>query len=200
MTKLIEKNIAENYIANKVGKEFYLQNTVITAQQLLGKTLVRITENGIMAAIISETEAYLQENDFASHSFNGPTKRNSAMFLEGGTLYVYKIYGIHYCMNAVTETEGIGAAVLLRGALPIEGVGLMMQNRNSSNIKNLCKGPGNLSKAFGVDLSFNSVSLLKDEIFISEYQSFKNNEFLTTKRIGISKSQDLELRFCLKIQ
>ena len=142
----------EPAFSNSIPKNFFLQKTEVVARSLLGKVLVKKVRNNFLAAMISETEAYLSENDSASHSAAGLTKRNSAMFREGGILYVYKIYGVHHCINFVTEGDGIGAAVLIRSAIPILGINEMKINRKTDKLDNLCKGPGNLAKAFGFTL------------------------------------------------
>ncbi|HPI21002.1 MAG TPA: DNA-3-methyladenine glycosylase [Candidatus Kapabacteria bacterium] len=181
--------------SNSIPKDFFLQKTEVVARLLLGKVLVKKEGNSFLAAMISETEAYLSENDYASHSAVGQTKRNSAMFLEGGILYVYKIYGVHHCINFVTEENGIGAAVLIRSAIPILGINEMKINRKTEKLENLCKGPGNLAKAYGFTLQDNFSSLQYEELFLQDFISFNDENIKITKRIGITKSSDLELRF-----
>lgn len=177
-------------------EDFYLLDTVKIARKLLGKLLVKREENNqFTAGMIVETEAYIPNGDSANHSASGRTKRNAAMHEQGGILYVYKIYGVHYCTNVVTESHGLGAAVLLRALEPIEGIELMKSRRNCDNVNQLCKGPGNLSRAMGVDNSYNFASLLTDNLFIQEYNALNNNEIKATGRIGISKAADLKLRF-----
>jgi len=175
---------------------FYLIDTDRIARKLLGKLLVKREENNqFTAGMIVETEAYIPNGDSANHSASGKTQRNAAMHEQGGILYVYKIYGVHYCTNVVTESYGLGSAVLLRALEPVEGIELMKSRRNSDNITELCKGPGNLSCAMGLDKSNNFASLLTDNLFIQDYKSLKINEISETGRIGISKAADLKLRF-----
>jgi DNA-3-methyladenine glycosylase len=183
----------EKYI--KVTKEFYLQSTEIIAKNLLGKVLVRKSADSFLAGMIVEVEAYLSENDFASHSSVGMTKRNNVMFEEGGKLYVYKIYGVHHCINVVTERAGIGSAVLIRAIEPLSGINQMMENRKCSDIRIICRGPGNVAKAFGIDLKHNGISLLSDDIFLLDFKKISKNEISNGRRIGITKSDDLLLRF-----
>jgi DNA-3-methyladenine glycosylase len=187
----------ENYLSAKLPKSFYLDNTPEVAQNLIGKVVVRVSNGELLSGIINETEAYLSDGDLASHSAVGKTKRNSAMFCEGSMLYVYKIYGIHHCINAVTEADGIGAAVLIRSIIPLEGISQMMINRKTESIRNLCNGPGKLTKALDININHNKLSLLSDEIFISDYNSIANPIIAVSKRIGITKSTELELRFKL---
>lgn len=183
--------------STKLDKRFYLRDTELVAHDLIGKILVRRIGNEILSAKIVETEAYLSENDLASHSANGISKRNSAMFDEGGRLYVYLIYGIHYCINVVTEEKGRGSAVLLRAAEPIEGIQIFRKNRSTNDIFNLCSGPGKLAQAFGFDLSNNNMSLMSNDLYLFSdglSEEFKVNQ---SERIGIKKSKDLLLRFTL---
>ncbi len=177
-----------------LNKEFYLQDTITIARELIGATFVRKFGNEFISGRIVETEAYLSTNDEASHSSRGITKRNAAMFESGGILYVYLIYGIHHCINVVTEGKEIGSAVLIRALEPITGIDTMKENRNENNILKLCKGPANLTKALGLNLTHNFSSLISDNLYIIP----KSNEvsISTSERIGINKSKDLQLRFC----
>lgn len=180
---------------NILSKEFFLKAPEIVAPYLLGKEFVRILDNGIkLSGIITETEAYLSESDESSHSFKGLTKRNAPMFAEGGILYVYFIYGVHHCINFVTEPEGIGSAVLIRNINPTDGIETMKINRarNVSTDK-LCCGPGNIAKAFGFGLDHNYLSICSDSCYIIDNDI--NHNIKTSTRIGISKSEDLPLRF-----
>lgn len=187
-----------NY-SNSLNHEFYLQSADIVAKEIIGCYFVRQLPNGEkLAGRIVETEAYLSEGDKASHSAPGPTPRNKAMFGQGGTLYVYMIYGIHHCINVVTEPEGIGSAVLIRALEPVEGLEIMMNNRKKYNIDSLCCGPGNVSCAMGLDLNDNARSLCHFDLFISKNGDIDPNEIVTTTRIGITKSAEFPLRFYLK--
>lgn len=181
-----------------LGKEFYLQDTIKIAENLIGKILVRVIEDTVISGKIVETEAYLHENDFASHSAPGLTKRNAVMFETGGIIYVYKIYGIHHCVNVVTENHGIGAAVLIRAIEPLTGIEKMKEYRKTDKIDNLCKGPGNVAKAYGFDLNTNGHSLLSEDLFICSDENNTDFEIGISKRIGITKSAELPLRFYMK--
>ena len=132
---------------------FYLQDAPSVAQKLLGQVLVHETSQGRISGIIVETEAYLSANDPASHSCRrGRTKRNASMFGPPGTSYVYLIYGIHYCFNAVCQPQGVGEAVLVRALQPLEGIAYMQHNRRSGTKQELTNGPGKLTQALGIDL------------------------------------------------
>jgi DNA-3-methyladenine glycosylase len=185
----------------RIKKSFYLQKSEKVARDLIGKLFVRKYSNGkILSAEIIETEAYLPENDLACHAAKRRTLRNAPMFEAGGILYVYFIYGNHFCANIVTETEGKGAAVLIRAARPIEGMDIMIENRGTDYIKKLCKGPGNFAKAFNLNKSdnFKEIWKVSNEIQILRYRDYTEEEIVTTTRIGIKENSELPLRFYLK--
>ncbi|MFP4544703.1 MAG: DNA-3-methyladenine glycosylase [Candidatus Kapaibacterium sp.] len=185
-------------ISGKIpGKDFYLRDTSEVARDLIGKVLSRRTRDGLISGRIVETEAYLQEGDTASHSYPGLTKRNAPMFEEGGTLYIYKIYGIHLCANIVTGKKGSGSAVLIRACEPLEGISRMKINRGTANERILMKGPGNCAKAFGFSLNDNFKKLFSDEIFILD-DGYSAYGIIESPRIGISKSAELNLRYFMK--
>ena len=181
-----------------LNEEFFLKPTEWVAKNLIGKVLVRKIENQYVAAMIVETEAYLSENDLASHSAVGKTNRNKAMFESGGILYVYKIYGIHHCVNFVTETNGKGCAVLIRAGLPLVGIELFQQFGNNRSIEKLLSGPGNFARGFRFSLEDNGKSLISEDLFVQEYQNFSDGEIGVSQRIGIVKSKELPLRFYLR--
>ncbi len=189
-----------------IDKNFYLNDPAVVARRLLGKIFIRKTSGHLLAARIVETEAYLSRNDLASHSAPGPTKRNAPMFANGGILYVYMIYGIHYCANIVTEAMGKGSAVLIRAAEPVWGIDEMMINRgygknenSTSNIKiKLCSGPGNFAKAFDLTKSNNFARLDGPEIYLLDYAPGPDEKIVSGKRIGIKKSAGLMLRFLIE--
>ncbi|MDE3057558.1 MAG: DNA-3-methyladenine glycosylase, partial [Bacteroidota bacterium] len=114
---------------NKLPRSFYTRPALTVARELLGKILVRKIGSVMLTGKIVEAEAYLGESDPASHAFRGKTERNSVMFRDGGYLYVYFTYGMHFCSNVVTGKEGIARAVLLRAVEPVEGIEAMKKNR-----------------------------------------------------------------------
>ena len=181
----------------KLPKEFYLQKCATVAKKLLGKTLVRMQNDYIYSGIIVETEAYPGKNDPASHTYKGKTKRNEAMFIRGGTAYVYFTYGNHYCFNVVTEAEGIGSAVLIRAVEPVLGIEKMKKNRSVNDIFKLTNGPGKLAKAFKIDKKLNGADLSRNVIFIMEGNT-NYNKILSSRRIGITKNTKKNLRFYLE--
>jgi DNA-3-methyladenine glycosylase len=157
--------------------EFYNRHVVDVAQDLLGKTLVFNEYRGI----ISETEAYRGFDDEASHAYKGITKRSALMFGPAGYIYVYMIYGIYYCLNIVTETEGNASAVLIRG-LQIGDINL--------------NGPGKICKYLGINKSHNGIYLLNNN-YMSITQGIKANNIIATPRIGITKAKDKLWRFTM---
>lgn len=184
----------------KLPKEFYLQNCLKIAKELIGKVLVRKKGNITYSGIIVETEAYTGQTDAAAHSFRGKTERNKFMFSKGGIAYVYFTYGNHYCVNVVVEKENISHAVLIRALEPLDGAERMKKNRGTDNIYNLASGPGKLTEAFEIDMKLNGADLRGKELFISEYTGDNNTRdrkhiIEKSKRIGITKNADKLYRF-----
>lgn len=178
-----------------------MQPVQVVAKNLLGKLFVKRTGKNSLTGMIVETEAYDSIGDKASHSHNGVNSRNKIMFEVGGGLYIYLIYGIHYCANVVTDKKETGAAVLIRAVEPIDGIELMIKNRfNKKYISererlNLTSGPAKFCSAFGLTLKQNGTNLLSADIFISDYKKIPQNEIIETERIGITKSKDFKWRY-----
>lgn len=202
----------------KLEREFYLRNTIKIAKDLLGKYLIRKYKGKQLVGKIVETEAYLQ-NDNASHSFRGKTKRNEVMFFEGGHLYVYFTYGMHFCCNVVTEEEGKGCAVLIRAVEPIENIELMKTHRKidtSKNIYNLTNGPAKVCQAFALGRKENGIDLCGEQIWIAEINNSKipilpphgssegvgqvnlKSKISSSSRIGIKNGNEHQWRFYIK--
>jgi DNA-3-methyladenine glycosylase len=176
------------------------------AKDLLGKLLVRRVGERVLIARIVETEEYCQ-NDPASHSFRGPTNRNEVMFSEGGHLYVYFTYGMHFCANVVTGSAGKGEAVLLRAVEPIDGIDIMTRNRKlhgrgmkrgDAFEKNLTNGPAKLCQALKIGRRENGIDLLGDEIYLLDAPRLQPSEIATSTRIGIRVGQKTPWRFFIK--
>src|SRR6187401_57978 len=145
-------------------RSFYERPTLTVAAELIGKVLVHQTRAGLAAGMIVEAEAYIGEDDPACHAAPGPTTRNAPLYGPPGIAYVYLNYGIHYLVNAVTEAEGRPAAVLIRALEPLDGLELMQQRRRVASAgapvraiapHDLCRGPGNLTRALGITLAQN---------------------------------------------
>ena len=175
---------------------FFNLPTLALARALLGKRLVRRWGSHTLIGRIVEVEAYHQDGDRAAHSHGGKTPRNEVMFGPPGHVYVYFIYGMHYCMNVVTEPEGIGAAVLIRAVEPLQGVEIMQQLRGPRiRMRDLTNGPAKCCEAFDVGPSENGLSLNGPDLFLDEGEPLAKTEIAAGHRIGITKSTDLEWRF-----
>ena len=188
----------------KLKREFYTRNLLFVARELLGKILVKKSGSNILSGKIVEVEAYHGDYDQASHAFRGKTKRNEVMFNEGGCLYVYFTYGAHFCANIVVGKKGKGIAVLIRAIEPVEGIDVMIKNRFGREIiqdkekYSLTNGPGKLCQALGINRTHNGTDLTGNEIFILDQPKLKGKEIGVGKRIGITRSVDLQWRFFIK--
>jgi DNA-3-methyladenine glycosylase len=177
-------------------RAFYLRPTEEVARGLIGAVLVHATPEGVASGRIVEVEAYLGESDPASHAYRGPRGRAEVMFREGGCAYVYFSYGVHWCMNVVTEGEGVGGAVLIRALEPLEGLDLMRRRRGREDPRDLASGPGKLTQALGIGRSENGLDLIESRLTIVKGAPPAAIE--ATPRIGISKAADWALRFVEK--
>ena len=182
---------------------FYQKKTIAVAKALLGTYLVHDSPEGRTVGRIVETEAYLSTIDPASHAYRGKTARNAVMFGPAGHAYIYFIYGMYYCFNVVTGTEGVGEAVLVRALEPIEGIDLMKKRRGTEDLRNLCSGPGKLVLAMGLKREHNALSLLSPPLTIWDHAALggkppRRSEIISTTRIGIKVGEELPLRFYLK--
>jgi len=182
----------------KLGKDFYMQDTLTVARSLLGKLLVHETADYSVAGRIVETEAYIGPEDKASHSYGGRrTSRNEVMYLSGGVAYIYFIYGMYYCFNVVTEAEEKPAAVLIRALEPVSGIDAMARFRYGIPFEalspkqklNLTNGPGKLCKAMGIGRELNGIDLCGNELYIcdSPIQPFN---IMTSPRINIDYAEE----------
>jgi DNA-3-methyladenine glycosylase len=183
---------------DRLPKEFFTRNTLVVARDLIGKVICRKLGNKILKGIITEVEAYPGKNDPASHTFIGKTNRNAVMFEEGGLAYVYFTYGNHYCFNVVTGVKDKGSGVLIRGVEPLEGIDVMMKNRNTTDLYNLTNGPGKFAQAFLIGREINGKDLRGDEIYITNPAAQNKFKIVKSKRIGITKSADKLYRFYIK--
>jgi DNA-3-methyladenine glycosylase len=177
-------------------RRFYNRPTLDVARDLIGKVLVHETRAGVAAGVIVEAEAYIGESDPACHAAPGPTKRNAPLYGPPGIAYVYLNYGIHYLVNAVTEAEGWPAAVLLRALEPIDGIALMRQRRGrtaDTAVEDLCRGPGNLSKALAITLAQNCLDLTDGPLRIED-RRLPKRPVSWSRRIGINVGVEQEWR------
>jgi DNA-3-methyladenine glycosylase len=161
------------------------------APALIGTTLL---VDGVGGEIV-ETEAYLRD-DPASHSFRGPTRRNAAMFGPPGRLYVYRSYGIHWCLNVVCGAEGSGQAVLVRALRPTHGLDRMEERRGTATERLLCAGPGRLCQALAVDMALDGHPI--DGAHVRLLPRTHRVALATGPRIGISQAREWPWRFGLK--
>ena len=186
----------------KLPRSFYTRPTLLVAKDLLGKIIVRRVGRTILSGKIVEVEAYLGAKDPASHAYRGKTKRNEVMFHEGGLLYVYFTYGMHFCANVVTGKKDIGEAVLIRAIEPLVGVEAMKRNRGAAEKRltevNLTNGPAKLCQALGIERKENGTDLLGDKIFLTDGESMSKSDIGTSARIGITQGRDKRWRFFVK--
>lgn len=182
----------------RLPESFYNLATLELARELIGCRLISRLGDQETSGIIVETEAYRGDIDEASHCFFRRTPRNEVMFWEPGFLYVYKIYGMHHCINVVSEAKDTGAAVLIRALRPETGIVRMQERRNQFKTRLLTSGPGKLAEALGITTAENGIDLrTSPEIFIETGKGVIKDEIVQTTRIGISRSVDLPWRFYL---
>ena len=178
-------------------REFYHRDPVLVARELLGKRLVRETSAGVCGGRIVEVEAYLSRRDPACHASRGMTNRNAAMFGPPGHAYVYMIHS-RWCLNAVTEPQGVPSAILIRAIEPLEGVELMHQRRRTDIVRDLARGPARLCEALAIDRTYNGWDLTAGrELWIADDPDASGvpPRIVRSGRIGISSAQRRLLRF-----
>ena len=168
------------------------RHPVAVAPTLLGAILVSEVEGHRVEVVLTEVEAYAGTGDAASHSHRGPTPRCTSMFGPSGHLYVYRSHGIHWCANVVTEPEGIGSAVLLRGGTVITGANTVVQRRGRPD--HLTDGPGKLCQALGITGVHDGLDLFAAASPVRLLPG-RHLEYRTTPRVGISRSSELPWRF-----
>jgi len=177
-------------------RRFYNRPTLDVARDLIGKVLVHETRAGVASGVIVEAEAYIGESDPACHAAPGPTKRNAPLYGPPGVAYVYLNYGIHYLVNAVTEAAGRPAAVLIRALEPRDGIALMRRRRGKpagSDVNDLCRGPGNLTRALGITLEQNCLDLTASALRIEDHK-LPRRAVGWSRRIGINVGVEQEWR------
>jgi DNA-3-methyladenine glycosylase len=186
----------------KLTRDFYLRSALEVAQDLLGLILVHETQEGITKGKIVEVEAYMGSVDLAAHSYkNSRSSRTEIQYSEGGYAYIYLIYGIHYCMNIVTNIMDKPEVVLLRALEPVEGIDLMKQRRKTDKLFNLCSGPGKLCSAMHINKDNYGMDLCKDQLYVETPNIEDPFEIIASKRINIdyaSEAKDYLWRYTMK--
>lgn len=182
----------------KLSRNFYNRDTRLVAEELIGKILVHVSSEVILSGRITETEAYIGAIDKACHCYNGKmTKRTKVMFGQPGRSYIYLIYGIYYCFNIVTEKEGNGSAVLIRGLEPKNGISEMCKNRYGNSIEeitkkqlsNLSNGPGKLCKALNITKNENNLDITKNKLYVID-DGYKDFKIIKAKRVNIDYAEE----------
>jgi DNA-3-methyladenine glycosylase len=169
--------------ARKLTRDFFARSVHEVAPELIGATLLFKGAGGI----IVEVEAY-HHTDPAAHSYNGRTERNAVMFGPPGFAYIYRSYGMHWCVNFVCEAEGSASAVLIRAIEPTEGLAAMGQRRGVKDVTMLCSGPGKLCQALGITKAHNGLPLDRAPFELRERP--QKPIIISGPRIGISKAID----------
>lgn len=175
-------------LGKPLKRAFFGRSVHEVAPDLIGATMLV----GGIGGIIVEVEAY-HHTDPAAHSYNGPTPRNQVMFGPPGFAYVYRSYGIHWCVNFVCEEEGSASAVLIRALEPTHGIAAMRRRRHLENARALCSGPGKLTEALGITIAHNALPL--DRPPIALHARTEDVEVAAGIRIGITKAVELPWRY-----
>ncbi|UCH58936.1 MAG: DNA-3-methyladenine glycosylase [Anaerolineales bacterium] len=172
----------------QLGRDFYAQNTLQVAKELLGQRLVHMDNGQRLAGIISEVEVYRGEEDQACHARAGFTNRTKVMYGPPGHAYVYFTYGMHWMLNFVTETEGYPAAVLIRAIQPVEGLKTIAARRVQVAPQRWTDGPAKICQALGIDARHNGIDLCasQSEIFVEMEQQVSQTMITTGPRVGLN--------------
>jgi DNA-3-methyladenine glycosylase len=178
-------------LGKPLQRAFFGRSVHQVAPDLIGTTLL---VNGV-GGIIVEVEAY-HHTEPAAHSYRGPTQRNQVMFGPPGFVYVYRSYGIHWCVNFVCEKQGSASAVLIRAIEPTHGIPAMRRRRGLHDERTLCSGPGKLTEALGITIAHNGLAL--DAPPIAMHARTEKPEIVAGIRIGLTKAVELPWRYGLK--
>ena len=173
-----------------LAREFYIRDANTVARALLGKLLVHQSPEGLAAGMIVETEAYVGPEDDGAHSYGGRrTARTEIQFGPGGYAYVFGIYGMHYCFNAVCAGDGKPEVVLVRALEPVEGIELMAKRRGTQSLNALCSGPGKLCAALGITKEQYGLDLCGDRLYLTDFRAFSEEQIRTSARINIDYAE-----------
>jgi len=177
-------------MSRRLTRRFFQRPTLIVARELLGARLVRVERSGSRSSgLIVEVEAYIGSDDLGCHARAGRTARNAAMWGPAGHAYVYFTYGIHWCLNVVTEADGFPAAVLLRALVPVEGQEAMRRRRGPAGDRDLTGGPARLCQALAIDRSFDGHDLCAPEanLFLETGVPVPELDVSKSPRVGLNK-------------
>jgi DNA-3-methyladenine glycosylase len=185
-------------VGRRLRRSFFARPTLDVAADLVGMVLVHRSPDGVTAGMIVETEAYIGEEDPACHAARGPTPRNAPLYGPPGVFYVYFNYGMHFLANVVTEVAGRPAAVLLRALEPLDGIDLMARRRGGPAgrhvpIPQLCRGPGNLTRAMGISLAHNRLDSSGPALFLED-RRLDPGSLAWSPRIGIAVGTEHQWR------
>jgi len=172
---------------DRLSRAFFARDTLVVARELLGQRLVRVLDGNRLSGRIVEVEAYVGEGDQASHARFGCTERNAPMYGSPGHAYVYFIYGMHHCLNVVTEREGYPAAVLIRALEPLEGIEGMRARRGDRPDVQLTSGPARLCQALDIDRRFDGADLCAPDalLFLEQDAPVPDEAVVTGPRVGV---------------
>jgi DNA-3-methyladenine glycosylase len=172
----------------RLTRSFYQRPTLAVAREVLGARLVRVERNGLRSSgLIVEAEAYIGPDDLGCHARAGRTVRNASMWGPAGHAYVYFTYGMHWCLNIVTEADGFPAAVLLRALLPTEGLPRMRRRRGAAGENDLTGGPAKLCQALAIDRRFDGRDLCAPQatLFLESGPRITDGDVTTRPRVGL---------------
>jgi DNA-3-methyladenine glycosylase len=196
MTENAAPKARRSRLTPPLPRDFYDRDTEHVARDLLGAILECKTPEGVAAGRIVETEAYLGEHDLACHAAAGRTSRTAPLYGPPGIAYVYFIYGMYWCFNAVTRGEHEPSAVLVRAIEPVRGIELMRRRRPTARRDvDLTNGPGKLCLALGIDVKHNWNPLDRPPLVIRSGETISDRDVSVTPRIGITQSADWPLRW-----
>lgn len=185
----------------KMNRSFFERDTVTIAGELLGKTLVRASADGICSGRIVETEAYLGPLDKAAHTSRGRTARTEVLFQGSGLAYIYLIYGMYCCLNFSTGPRDKPECVLIRALEPLDGLPLMKRRRSTDKMRNLCSGPGKLCMALGLGREQNGEDLCGERLFVLDGGPIAPSEIAVSHRINVDYAEEaaaFDLRFFVR--
>ncbi len=188
-------------MSSKLPRQYYNRPTLTVARALLNQRLVRVFEGERLVGRIVEVEAYIGEDDQASHARFGRTERNAAMYGPPGHAYVYLIYGVHHCLNIVTEEEGYPAAILIRALEPLTGIETQQRLRGEERpFRDLTRGPGRLCQALAIDRSFDGADLCAPDMrrWVESDAPLAPAQIGQGPRIGVTGAQEKPWRFYVR--